>query len=369
MHAWRRSSRSTTRLEAHQALADPDARAWIDLVDPSPERVERIAHKLGLHPLIAEDILERNQRAKVEEIDGDLHIVIFDLHFDGEVKLTEVDIVLGERFLLTSHAADVRAAGAGPAPERRRAAPRPRPRLPAVRDARRHRRRLLPGARRAVRGPRLARGRGHRDADLLDAAAAVHAEAGADGAAPRDVTGTRGPQPAHEPGVAPHPARAHPLLPGRVRPPDPGRRRGGQRPRARGGDARRLPVDGEQQPVRDHEAPDRRDRDPGRRGRGRGDLRDERGRCDVRWRGAPGVLDGDGADRGAGGRDRRLPAADRLDLRARAPVSRSRPAAPWGASRRRRPAPSRAAWPRPSASGSCCWGPPRSAARAGRSAR
>jgi magnesium transporter len=89
--------------EAHKALADPDARAWIDLVDPSPERVERIGHKLELHPLIVEDILERNQRAKVEEIDGDLHIVIFDLRFDGEVKLTEVDIVLGERFLLTSH--------------------------------------------------------------------------------------------------------------------------------------------------------------------------------------------------------------------------------------------------------------------------
>jgi len=89
--------------EAHKALADPDAAAWIDLVAPSPERVERIAEKLGLHPLIAEDILERNQRAKVEEIDGDLHIVIFDLRFDGEVKLTEVDIVLGERFLLTSH--------------------------------------------------------------------------------------------------------------------------------------------------------------------------------------------------------------------------------------------------------------------------
>jgi magnesium transporter len=91
--------------EAHKALADPSARAWIDLVDPSPERVERVAQKLGLHPLIAEDILERNPRAKVEEIDGDLHIVIFDLRFEGEVKLTEVDIVLGERFLLTSHAA------------------------------------------------------------------------------------------------------------------------------------------------------------------------------------------------------------------------------------------------------------------------
>ena len=138
------------------------SRVWIDLVDPSPERVERIADKLGLHPLIAEDILERNQRAKVEEIDGDLHIVIFDLHFDGEVKLTEVDIVLGERFLLTSHAAafeplalaQLRAA---------RAAPRPRPRLPAVRDLDGIVDGYFPVARRAVRGPRLARGRGHRE--------------------------------------------------------------------------------------------------------------------------------------------------------------------------------------------------------------
>jgi magnesium transporter len=89
--------------ECHRELADPAARAWIDLVDPSPERVSEIAAKLRLHPLIAEDIIERNQRAKVEDIDGDLHIVVFALRFEGRIELTEIDIVLGERFLLTSH--------------------------------------------------------------------------------------------------------------------------------------------------------------------------------------------------------------------------------------------------------------------------
>jgi len=88
---------------AHEAVADPTARAWIDLVDPSDERVADIARRLELHPLIAEDISERNQRAKIEEVDGDLHIVLFALRFAGAVELTEVDFVLGGRFLLTVH--------------------------------------------------------------------------------------------------------------------------------------------------------------------------------------------------------------------------------------------------------------------------
>ena len=88
---------------AHQAIADPTARSWIDLGDPSDERVAELARKLELHPLIAEDILERNQRAKVREVDGDLHVVLFALRFEGAVELSEVDFVLGERFLLTVH--------------------------------------------------------------------------------------------------------------------------------------------------------------------------------------------------------------------------------------------------------------------------
>jgi magnesium transporter len=87
----------------HLALQAPDARAWIDLTDPSPERVAEVAQKLELHPLVAEDIVERNQRAKIEDIEGDLHMVLFALRFEGAIDLTEVDVFLGERFLLTVH--------------------------------------------------------------------------------------------------------------------------------------------------------------------------------------------------------------------------------------------------------------------------
>jgi len=88
-------------------LADQATRVWVDLVDPSPEVVRSVAHELELHPLVAEDIAERNQRAKIETYDGDVvHIVLFDLDYHGEVQPAEIDLVLGRRFLVSVHGDD-----------------------------------------------------------------------------------------------------------------------------------------------------------------------------------------------------------------------------------------------------------------------
>ena len=62
---------------------------------------------LGLHPLVAEDILEQNQRSKIEETGGVLHVVMFALRYAGEIVSHELDIVLGSRWLLTSHDGDL----------------------------------------------------------------------------------------------------------------------------------------------------------------------------------------------------------------------------------------------------------------------
>ncbi|MBA2489416.1 MAG: magnesium transporter CorA family protein [Chloroflexi bacterium] len=86
-----------------RAFADPDTRLWIDLEDASQGTLESIAGCLELHHLIVEDIVERNQRAKVEYTDETMHLVLFALQYDGELMTAELDIVLGERFLLTSH--------------------------------------------------------------------------------------------------------------------------------------------------------------------------------------------------------------------------------------------------------------------------
>jgi magnesium transporter len=85
------------------AIADPASRVWVDVVDPQEALVARIGASLGLHPLVAEDIVERNQRAKIEFTDETLHLVMFAMLYDGTAELSEMDFVLGERFLLSVH--------------------------------------------------------------------------------------------------------------------------------------------------------------------------------------------------------------------------------------------------------------------------
>lgn len=125
---------ATTALEGDAALAalpgllsQPTAAVWVDLAEPSPAQVEAVGAALRLHPLIVEDVLEGNQRAKIETTDGVVHIVLFALARTGGAvdvgtfTAAEIDIVLGLGFLLTvhdrswdPHASHHLRAGAGP---------------------------------------------------------------------------------------------------------------------------------------------------------------------------------------------------------------------------------------------------------------
>ncbi len=108
VRAWAWSGGSASELHDPAAIAAAsaaaDARLWIDLRHEDAETVSEIGAALGLHPLVVEDIVEQNQRAKVEQVDGTLHLVMFALDYaDGALRRTEVDFVLGRRFLVTAH--------------------------------------------------------------------------------------------------------------------------------------------------------------------------------------------------------------------------------------------------------------------------
>ena len=107
-HAWHPdgSTEETADLGRLVALvADPSTRLWVDLLDPSRALVAEVADALGIHPLVAEDIAERGQRPKLE-ITGDVaHIVVYALVYSGRVEPSEIDLVLGRRFVLTAHEA------------------------------------------------------------------------------------------------------------------------------------------------------------------------------------------------------------------------------------------------------------------------
>ncbi len=92
-----------SRDDVAACLADPTMLMWVDVTAPSHVQVNDIAELLTLHPLIAEDIAERNQRAKVAEIEGALHIVMFWIAHEGEITELEIDLVLNHRSLLTVH--------------------------------------------------------------------------------------------------------------------------------------------------------------------------------------------------------------------------------------------------------------------------
>ncbi len=96
--------RTLTGLEAlSHAVAASTARHWVDLTDPSPELVGVVATELGLHPLTVEDILEKNQRPKLELTDSYGHLVVFAVGWERELLVEEIDIVVADRFLLTVH--------------------------------------------------------------------------------------------------------------------------------------------------------------------------------------------------------------------------------------------------------------------------
>ena len=76
IEAWGRGgSRSLAGLEAlAEADGDPASRYWVDLADPSPELTQAVARRLGLHPLVAEDIEETaHNYLKDSRVIGDNH--------------------------------------------------------------------------------------------------------------------------------------------------------------------------------------------------------------------------------------------------------------------------------------------------------
>jgi magnesium transporter len=98
------------------ALRDPEARVWVDLQDAEQAVLDALAQCLDIHPLVIEDIVERNQRAKVEYTADLMHLVVFAMVYNERLEPVELDIVLGKRFLLTSHPADWQPLEAGAVP-------------------------------------------------------------------------------------------------------------------------------------------------------------------------------------------------------------------------------------------------------------
>jgi magnesium transporter len=98
-----RIEESTNVDDLGRLVAGKGAATWIDLTNPSKELVGAVGRRLGLHHLLAEDIIERNERAKVQLVGDVIHVVAFSLERERTVETQEIDFVLGRGFLLSAH--------------------------------------------------------------------------------------------------------------------------------------------------------------------------------------------------------------------------------------------------------------------------
>ncbi|MDD2765141.1 MAG: magnesium transporter CorA family protein [Opitutaceae bacterium] len=86
--------------------ADESVMLWIDLAQPTPDEISAILEALfALHPLVVEDCLSETRFPKYEVYDDYLYLVMHAVDYSrsGKFTTTELDLLLGKRFLVTFH--------------------------------------------------------------------------------------------------------------------------------------------------------------------------------------------------------------------------------------------------------------------------
>lgn len=92
----------------HPLLEDRNNLVWLDLEAPTPDEIGLVGGILGWEHLTVEDLTKQGQRAKLEQFNGYVYLVMHALAYDGDpARLTthEVDFVAGPNYVVSSHQA------------------------------------------------------------------------------------------------------------------------------------------------------------------------------------------------------------------------------------------------------------------------
>ncbi|MCP3723036.1 magnesium/cobalt transporter CorA [Paraburkholderia sp. CNPSo 3272] len=84
-------------------LAKPECFVWVALKDPDAGEMAAMKEEFGLHSLAIEDVMNGNQRPKIEEYGDTLFCVLHTLELDddGEVITGQVNVFAGPNFVLS----------------------------------------------------------------------------------------------------------------------------------------------------------------------------------------------------------------------------------------------------------------------------
>jgi magnesium transporter len=93
-----------------ELVKDKDNLVWIDLNKPGEAELQKIAEEFNFHHLAIEDAGLQHQRPKVDEYANFYFVVFYSLMIEESskgFKATEIDMFMGENFLVTVHYADI----------------------------------------------------------------------------------------------------------------------------------------------------------------------------------------------------------------------------------------------------------------------
>ncbi len=97
-----------TELPEHRLGQEEGGWYWLDLFDPSEERTHELAEHFQLHRITREDLLE-HQIPKFDDLDRYRMFVVHALSPDpASLGTVEVDVVVGDTWVITSHRGRVR---------------------------------------------------------------------------------------------------------------------------------------------------------------------------------------------------------------------------------------------------------------------
>jgi magnesium transporter len=97
--------------EVPALLDDPDVVVWVMLASPEPSAMEVLARVFHFHPLVVEDALASANTPKIEDYGDYLYIIFHGLSAGcertGKVDMTDLDVFLGPRFVVTHEGREV----------------------------------------------------------------------------------------------------------------------------------------------------------------------------------------------------------------------------------------------------------------------
>lgn len=93
--------------EISDYMEKPETFVWVALRDAEPDELKTMQHEFGLHELAVEDASRGHQRPKIEEYGDSLFVVVKTIECrDGEVAVGEVDMFVGQNYILSSRDAE-----------------------------------------------------------------------------------------------------------------------------------------------------------------------------------------------------------------------------------------------------------------------